>query len=513
MKVVSNPLVQRVLFKSIYVLGLALLLVSVSQRQAPARAEAQNAQWSTPQTIPGYDPETWTPILVADQNRTVHAFSSQPVDAGGGKSVQAVFYNRWTVEQGWTIPSDILLSPYKDARITDVYLDRKDTFHVVFFGGDNTGADIYYSKAPAALADDPNAWSAPIIIGEDAGDPEGAVFYEGDQGSLYVMYNGRQLGNGLYVVSSKDGGENWSDPAPIFFTPSDEPNISQLHVIRATSGSLHAVWLVSDASGQGRGIYYARSDGRNVWSEPVLLAAAQEGLGPQAPTIVEYDDALFALYIMTPKITMQRSVDDGKTWDDPTIIFPRHVGANGSLSLLVDSKPSLHLLFGQRITGNPDIHGMWHSVYDNGHWLEPEAVVNGPLVIDHTGSTGFDPFEARGVVVQGNVILITWITERGSKGNGVWFSYRLLGSKEIPAIPVPLTIPQENRNPNNGTSIAASTPSNLPASLSIDNVNSESLPKSNRGGLTPSDILAISGISSFACIVIVIVLQIRNRKS
>jgi hypothetical protein len=504
-------LLHKVSHKSCYVLGLVLLLISISQQQAPIIVKAQNSGWPTPETIPGYDPETWSPILVADRDRTIHAFSSQSVDVGEGVPVSAIFYNRWTLEQGWTLPTDIILSPSKDARITDAHLDSNGVFHVVFYGGDNTGADIYYSKAPAASAADADAWSTPIIIGENAGEPEGAVFFEGDPRTLSVIYNGRKPLEGLYIVNSKDGGESWSDPSPIFLATSDEPFISQLHVIKTKSGWLHAIWLVSAKSGQGREIYYARSKDGSEWTEPVLLTEAKEGLGPQAPAIVEYDDSLLAVYIMTPKIRMQRSSDDGRTWDDPQTIFPRHVGANGSLSLLVDSEPNLHLFFGQRITGNPDMHGMWHSIYKNGRWLEPEAVVKGPLVLDKIGSNGFDPFEAHGVIVQGNVILITWITERSSKGNGVWFSYKLLDSKEIPAIPVPLTIPQENSNPNTRISIT-SRPSNSPGSLFVDNVNTNSLPTANTDGLRASDILAISGISSFVCIVIVIILQQRSRK-
>jgi hypothetical protein len=34
-------------------------------------------QWSPPQTVPGYGDETNPPVRVADQNRTVHAFTSQ----------------------------------------------------------------------------------------------------------------------------------------------------------------------------------------------------------------------------------------------------------------------------------------------------------------------------------------------------------------------------------------------------------------------------------------------------
>lgn len=427
--------VRSTLHRSFYVLGLVLLLISINPGQAPAQVEAQNSEWSTPQTIPGYDPATWPPILVADQNRTVHAFSSQPVDGGGGEIVEAVFYNRWTLEHGWTFPTDILLSPYKDARVTDARLDRKGILHVLFFGGDSTGADIYYSQAPAATADDPHAWSAPIIIGADAGDPEGAVFYEDDQGMLYVLYNGSGVGNGLYVVHSVDGGSTWSNPAPIFMADDQAPVIVGLHVIRSKSGWLHAVWNTRDVGGQGRGLYYAQSKNGTDWSEPILLDSAPTGYGVLFPAIIEYESSLFVIYLQTPKVKMRVSRDNGQSWEDPTTLFARYVGVNGSPSLAVDSNQGLHLFFGQRIdatASTPEISGMWHSAWVSNRWLEPEAVAEGPSVFDHVGDTSFVPYEARAVVSQGNVILVTWRTDPGLHGNGVWFSYKVLNAPELP---------------------------------------------------------------------------------
>jgi hypothetical protein len=49
--------------------------------------------WTAPKTIPGYHPETWPPILMADQKRTVHAFSSQWVGEGENQA-RVIMYNR-----------------------------------------------------------------------------------------------------------------------------------------------------------------------------------------------------------------------------------------------------------------------------------------------------------------------------------------------------------------------------------------------------------------------------------
>ena len=62
-----------------------------------------------------------------------------------------------------------------------------------------------------------------------------------NDGTIHVLFNGRQQGNGLYVVTSKDGGESWLSPAPMFFAQTDEPNISRLHVIKGKSGRYHAI--------------------------------------------------------------------------------------------------------------------------------------------------------------------------------------------------------------------------------------------------------------------------------
>jgi len=430
--------------KSIYLYGLAFLFIFINQRPYALFLQDQYTQWSIPQTIPLYHWDSNPPILIADQNRTVHALSSQWKTQENGERLLVIVYSRWTLEQRWTRPIDIIISPIKEARLTDAYLDNDGIMHVVFWGGDNTNADIYYSKAPAAMADDANAWSPPMIIGYNAGDPEGGVLVEDDQGMFYILFNGREFGNGLYLVSSSDRGENWSDSAPIFFNQSDKPNLAQLQAISGKSGALHAVWGVYDTHGQGRGVFYSRSEDGTEWSEPILLADAQEGLGTQKPIILEYKDRLIALFNLSLKIMMMQSRDDGNTWEDPAVIFLRHIGVNGDMSLLVDGNDDLHLFFGQRIPGPPDIHGMWHSMFADNRWTEPEAIIKGPLIVDQVGDKGFDPFFARAVVSQGNVILATWRTDPRSKGNGVWYSYQKIDAPELPVVELPSSVDSNN---------------------------------------------------------------------
>ncbi len=439
---------------SFCVYSLVLALISIPQLYNPLKPNLQGEAWSVPQKIPLYQSDTTPPILLADKNQTVHAFSSQWIDlASANQPVQAIFYNQWTVERGWTKPVDIIIAPYMEARLTAAYLDKDGIIHVIFWGGDNIVADIYYTRAPAAQAGTASAWSPPLLIGRVAGELDSAAFAENDQGILSVLYYGRAVKNGLYAVSSSDDGETWSAPAAVFFTKYEEPNIAQIHMARGSSGDLHATWGVYTTNGTGRGIYYSRSEDGSQWSEPVLLANAQEGLGTQKPGIVGYDGTLFSLYIMPPnKITMRYSEDDGKTWSDPTLIFPRHEGVNGEMSLVVDGNNRLHLFFGQRIRGSPDIHGMWHSMFINKRWTEPEAIIKGPRVQDLSGDKGFDPNFARAVVSQGNTILVTWMTDPAAGFNGVWYAYQQIDAPKNPANGSP---PPEDPvvNPSTGSDV------------------------------------------------------------
>lgn len=416
-------------------------------------------RWLTPDTIPGYHMETWPPVLVADQNRTVHAFSSQWVGEG---SDRVIMYNRWTHDQGWTLPVDILLSPLGEARILDAYLDPDGIMHLIFWGGDNTYANIYYTKSPATQAADPRAWLAPVLVAPNAGDPESGVILWDDHDNLGIIFHGRNFGEGVYGIFSSDNGGSWSDSLPIFLSGNAELYPTRLRSGRSESGASHVVWNMGDEAGQGRGVYYTSVDpGAADWREPLMLDASPEGLGTDRPAVIENKDVLYVIYI-NGGIKMRTSPDGGLSWGAITKLFSRHVGYNGSLSPVVDGNGDLHLFFGQRISGSPDIHGMWHSTLVNYRWTEPDAIIKGPLVRDMTNYSGFDPYQAQAIVSQGNTILVTWRTDPAAGPNGIWYSYQILDIEETSVHPLP-----EAGNPSISVTedegILVSTPhSNLP---------------------------------------------------
>jgi len=414
--------------------------------------------WTPQQTIPDYHPETEPPCLVVDQNHTVHAFSSQWLIEDEGQSVMAILYNQWTLKRGWTVPVDIMLSPVKEARILGAFLDQRGIMHMIFYGGDNTVGDIYYARAPAVDAGQAPAWSTPVLVGESANDPSVAALSGDDKGNLVIVYSGKQDGWGLYTLYSADGGETWTEPVPMFLTYAELfPLVLKLS--RGESGVIHAVWDVRDLGGNGRRINYAglSLDDRQ-WTEPVTLAEAETGYGVLLPTVVEHGDEVIVAY---SGVTMRSSKDGGKTWTAPANPF-RQVGVNGTMSFVVDSNDDLHFLWAQRITASPDIHGVWHSVWLDGQWTEPEAVVSGVRVSDASGYGSFDPYEVRAVVSRGNVILVTWRTDPGpqSRANGVWYSYVVLEAPQLPQVllPAALTMPESTLTPTVPLPVHTQTP-------------------------------------------------------
>ena len=246
---------------SLRVAAFVVVLLSVVAVSGLTGAAQQPSGWTPQQTIPDYHPETEPPHLIADQNRTVHAFSYQWLSEDEGQAERAIVYNQWTLYGGWTTPVDVVLSPIKqDARLLGAILDQTGMMHVLFFGGDDTEANVYYSQAPAVRADRATAWSEPVLLGEQAITPENGGIAGDDKGNLVAVYSGDLEKHGFYAIYSRDRGHTWSEPEPVFATFDQQMWPAYLRMYLGESGWLHAMWTVNDIANHGQAIYYARFD-------------------------------------------------------------------------------------------------------------------------------------------------------------------------------------------------------------------------------------------------------------
>lgn len=417
---------------------LIILLISFWMLPLAIAAQAPT-QWSPRERIPGSHDEANTPYLVSDQNRTVHAFHSQPI--GEDESELAIVYNQWTRQQGWTTPIDILLPPYgRQAVVRGASLDRNGTMHLIFFAGEGTAGNIYYSQAPATEAGQARAWSPPQLIGEKAYMSQAAALAGGDQGNLYVVYGGDLEGTGVYVVHSFDAGQTWSDPSVLQLTYNDALFTWDINLyLDKKQQRLHHVWVFNNKQGQGQEIYYASLDiAQMKWDDPLLMVSAEDDQLDQVtdPAVISYSNQLFVFYLQwhTPPFrVMRRSFDGGLTWTDPVKPFETK-GQYGWPDFAVDSNNVLHLVLGDRARGL----NLWHSTWQDGQWQEPEPI--GPLSAAREFQEGpqtFHPWWPRAVVSQGNVLLVTWSQDPGVTQNGSWYTFSVLNAPQLPLVPLP----------------------------------------------------------------------------
>lgn len=452
-----------------FVVGLLILSANISQ----VSAQIPN-QWQPDERVPGYLDNTFTPYMVVDQNRTVHVFASQVMNE---KTFQlAIVYRQWSLAGGWTKATDILLSPSGNAVIQGAFLDQQGFVHVIFWGGTAEKAQIYYSKAPVQSAGSASSWSRPVVIGNLSVETTSAAIVGDGLGNLVVIYNGRRMGYGVYAVSSADSGETWSRSAPIYLTYDQTLLPFSLRLAMGREGRVHATWNVVTILGEDRSLYYANfslTDQR--WSLPKALVektGTRGFFGPSYPSIVDTGKEVLIMYnsgnpfdgLLVPSGRPVQMVivskDNGETWEVPVVPFYRHNGRSGEHALVVDSNNVVHAIFIQRIEyvegdKNVVIGGIWHSAYKDGVWSNPERFI--PSVPSSN---------IRAVVSQGNVILATWIEDQGVGQAGVWYSYLLLDSKELPVVPYPTlqTEAPATLNPS-AVQTATVTPTLIPEGL------------------------------------------------
>jgi hypothetical protein len=112
---------------------------------------------------------------------------------------------------------------------------------------------------------------------------------------------------------------------------------------------------------------------------------------------------------------------------------------------VIDSSNTLHMFFGNRLSGSPDIHGLWHSIWKDGGWSLPEAIVSGPKrTAGATGENAFDPAQTQAMVVDRNLLMVVWRQDPGSGGVHIHYTYTQLNTPDLPhnTPPAPLPSPE-----------------------------------------------------------------------
>ena len=282
------------LISSILIVVFMAVVIGVS---FPVQAQPGH-QWVADRRVPGYLDDTFTPYLLADQNRTVHAFASQWIDDGDRRL--AIIYRKWSLSGGWTRPVDVLLAPSGNAVFLGAFLDLSGTLHIIFGQGENGNFNIYYSFASAESADAVDAWSAPVIIGPGLSGIYSAALSGDENGNLIVIYSGNIFENGIYTIHSSDAGRKWSEPVQLFVPKTSDLTPYSLRLASGSEKQIQATWNVVTSLGVDEELYFSSYDiTSGIWTKPVELDFRPEipdYFGPSFPSIVDNGKEVVIMY-------------------------------------------------------------------------------------------------------------------------------------------------------------------------------------------------------------------------
>lgn len=235
-------------------------------------------EWAPPATAPPpADQEEAVivdPDLVAGDDDGFHAFWSQaPSPESIGKEI---YYARWASGE-WSRPIVVASDPAGKAVQPAAAMTADGRLLLVWSGG--TAGDLFFSWAPVEGATQLSEWREPRQLPSPQPATSAPQLLVDQEGVIYVFYAvPLNEGRGIYLTTSADQGENWSEPVTVFDGAAAGWAMVDAPRATAADGLLHLMWeqrsLPTNASETT--LYYARSDddGR-TWSAPRALEGVQ----------------------------------------------------------------------------------------------------------------------------------------------------------------------------------------------------------------------------------------------
>jgi hypothetical protein len=410
-----------------------------------AAAAAVTPVWSTP--VPIYQGEflDFAPALVADGDGRFHALWNQVAPETTGSLTlpsKIIYYAAW--ERGrWSLPVVVPTLPEGDAEEVAAAVDGGGRLLAVW--SDSRNGAIYFSQAEADRAVMVAEWSQPQplpIPRPGASAPDIAV---DPAGAIYVAYAiPVNEGRGAYLVSSTDGGLNWSEPVMVFDAAAanweivDRPQLAP-----ASQGRIHLLWLrrALPVGSNAATLYYARSeDWGSSWSEPTKV---EEGSQSESSIVQSQIAAIgeFVLYRAWQAwngrqvaLWHQQSLDGGHTWSQASQL-PGSSAAAEPMVLVQDGAGQVHLL---QLLSNQDSHGpavlqIW--TWQDDRWMASEGLKLGENM------SGYSSVLAAAIGPDGH--LATLYSSRGATDQleQLIFSSRILSLPSVTPTPVPTVTP------------------------------------------------------------------------
>jgi hypothetical protein len=307
-----------------------------------------------------------------------------------GANASGIYNLLWNGER-WSLPSYVLSSEEGNAWDPAAVIDPEGRLFVVWSGGDS--GEIHFSWAAAEQTYRSSDWTYPMQLPAPvaAGSSPDIHIYGKDR--LLVVYAvPLNETRGVYLVSSEDAGDSWSDPKQVFnavengWDMVDDPKLTV-----SLDGTFHILFTRSSLPG-GRGplsLHYIRSeDGGTTWTEPETVA---EQYISWSRISTGDSDLIHRMWqgidsaSNRPVINHQYSPDNGANWSSVEVISPLQL--MGPVDLVVDSAGRLHLVMS--VTHSTGEIGLEYSVWSGDRWIADQG-----LMLEERGKISVDSLTA-----------------------------------------------------------------------------------------------------------------------
>jgi len=329
-------------------------------------------------------------------------------------------YAHWDGEK-WSTPVDIFITPsYLGNQVLilpHAVIDDLGYIHLIWMEEPNfPNYTLFYSSVYAPLAGDPAAWKEPVPLAQDLTGTEYSIHiaYEAPH-NLHVIYARVPQGDtppderSVGYIRSTDNGASWSTPVDLYSTPDPAHGASNTRLLVVPPGQVYATWTEWDDTGNGKFIYFTRSeDSGQTWSKPIQVAEKIDDEYERDWNNMVYLDGQGLMTMYEGGWRAYRyarySEDGGKTWSVPVDTFPWLIGENGFAEFAKDSLGRVHVFLAQRVREDDvfreKAEGMWHSVWEGGsRWREPSLMGGFNFMVN-----------PKVAIVGGNRIVATWYT-------------------------------------------------------------------------------------------------------
>jgi hypothetical protein len=330
--------------------------------------------WSDPITLASGTGEIKNPILVASPDTLLLAFWTGTGEGPISTGISSI-YNARRFGGIWSQPSIVLNSLEGNARELDVTWDQSGRIFSVWSGGDS--GEVQISRAGVNQAYRSSDWTSPDLLPSLVPAGSSPDIYSAGLNRLLVVYAvPLNEARGIYLVSSDDAGNNWSESKQVFNAVEyGWDSVSHPKITVSEDGTLHVLFTRFTLPG-GSGplsLHYIRStDGGITWSQPEVVA---EQHLYWSRLVLGNDSLIHRLWQGMDTgsnrlmVYHQYSLDAGNTWSSTEVISPLQLN---SVDLDVDSVGRLHLVMS--VTHSPGEISLEHWIWSGDRWTVDQGL-------------------------------------------------------------------------------------------------------------------------------------------